>query len=254
MFRYFAVLLALVGMLTAVAFGHNRQVAADGCHKSGSSYHCHSADTTIGFLSNQARYYEIANVTDGDTIDFIYSDEGNIETRLYGVDTPESHSGTKVTNDAKAVLKTRGITKTHVDYDALLEDEKARQLELGEKAKQYVKDTLKGKDVFVLFEDADAYPFIKIGKYGRYLAYVFYADATGTRMLNLELIVEGHAEVDYLDNPFRYRWAFIDSDIDEVRHDIASVALPVKLVARSPSQHASTPTTLWAKLKDSTRK
>ena len=240
----FLVLLTLVGLNSAD--GHNRQVASDGCHKSGDTYHCHSADKTIRFTSNQARYYEIAEVADGDTIDFTYSDQGVIETRLYGIDSPENSRGTKLTTDAKAMLKARGVTEAHEDYDTFLEDEKARQLRLGAAAKEHVEDTLDGKDVFVLFEDTRTFPFIKQGKYGRYMVYVFYADTTGTRMLNLEMIAEGHAEVDYLDNPFRYRWAFIEN-LNVAQEAFASAVLPIKPVALSPSQLSLT--TLWGELK-----
>ena len=247
MFRYFVVLLTLVGIFNDVS-AHNRKIASDGCHRESDSYHCHSADTTIGFISNEARYYEVDRVIDGDTLNFIYSDQGIITTRLYGVDTPESRKGTKLTKDAKSVLERRGTTPDHDDYKDLLEAEKKRQLELGAAATQYVKDTLKDKDVFVLFEDSDTFPFIQKGSAGRFLAYVFYTDDTGTDMLNLQLIAEGHAEADYLDAPFQYRWAFIDGDIDAVREKIASVALPEKPVALSPtSGHRLT--TSWASLK-----
>ena len=247
MFRYCVVLLTFIGIFNDVS-AHNRKIASDGCHREGDSYHCHSADTTIGFISNEARYYAVDRVIDGDTLDFIYSDQGIITTRLYGVDTPESRKGTKLTKDAKAILEQRGITPDHDDYENLLETEKNRQLELGEAATQYVKDTLKDKDVFVLFEDSDTFPFIQQGSAGRFLAYVFYTDDTGTRMLNLQLIAEGHAEVDYLDDPFRYRWAFIDGDIDAVRAKIASVALPEKPIALSPAPDHRL-TTSWASLK-----
>ena len=239
----------LIG-LSMVSHGHNRQVASDNCHRSGDTYHCHEPDRTIGFVSNQAGYYEIADIVDGDTIDFTYSDQGVIETRLYGIDSPESSRGTKLTNDAKAILKAEGIEKTNDAYDTLLEAEKARQLGLGEAAKEHVAETLDGKDVFVLFEDTNTYPFISQGKYGRYMAYVFYVDTTGTRMLNLEMVADGHAEVDYLDSPFRYRWAFIE-DLSDVREVFASETLPVKPVALSPSQQS--PTTLWAQLKNEQR-
>lgn len=248
MFRYFVVLLILVGIFNDVS-AHNRQVASDGCHREGDSYHCHSADTTIGFISNEARYYEVDRVIDGDTLDFIYSDQGIITTRLYGVDTPESRRGTKLTKDAKSVLEQRGTTPDHDDYKDLLEAEEECQLELGAAATQYVKDTLKDKDVFVLFEDSDTFPFIQMGSEGRFLAYVFYTDDTGTRMLNLQLIAEGHAKADYLDTPFRYRWAFIDDDIDAVRERIVSVELPENLVALSPASVHHHLTTSWASLK-----
>ena len=248
MFRYFVVLLILFGIFNDVS-AHNRKVASDGCHREGDSYHCHSADTTIGFISNEARYYEVDRVIDGDTLDFIYSDQGIITTRLYGVDTPESRKGTKLTKDAKSVLEQGGTTPDQDGYENLLETEKERQLELGAAATQYVKDTLTDKDVFVLFDNSDTFPFIQKDSVGRFLAYVFYTDDTGTRMLNLQLIAEGHAEADYLDAPFRYRWAFIDDDIDAVRENIASVALPEKPITLSPASVRHHLTTSWASLK-----
>ena len=123
MFRYFVVLLILFGIFNDVS-AHNRKVASDGCHREGDSYHCHSADTTIGFISNEARYYEVDRVIDGDTLDFIYSDQGIITTRLYGVDTPEIRKGTKLTKDAKSVLEQGGTTPDQDDYEDLLETEK----------------------------------------------------------------------------------------------------------------------------------
>ena len=47
---------------------------------------------------------------------------------------------------------------------------------------------------------------------------MFYTDDTGTRMLNLQLIAEGTCRSRLPGrSPFRYRWAFIDDDIDAVR-------------------------------------
>ena len=45
----------------------------------------------------------------------------------------------------------------------------------------------------------------------------FYQEAGITRFLNIDLVVENHAEIDYIDTPFRYRWAFVpkwDTDLD----------------------------------------
>ena len=245
MFRILLILI-LTG-LPMISQGHNRRVASDKFHRSGETYHCHDPDRTIAFASNQARYYEIAEVVDGDTIDFIYNEQGVIETRLYGIDSPETGKGTKLTNDARAILKNRGIAKNHEDYNGLLEEEKARQLQLGAAAKAFVEDTLEGRDVFVLFEDTATYPFIQQGKYGRYMAYIFYADTAGTRMLNLEMVVQGHADIDYLESPFRYRWAFIEN-LNGCRGLFAAATLPIKPVSLSPSQQRST-ASLWAELK-----
>ena len=90
---------------------HSGRLAADSCHNS-TKYvtHCHEANEEIAFASNEAGYYEIEAVTDGDTLDLIYG-EGIIKIRLFGIDTPETQTGTKLTNDAKTALKDDGITK-----------------------------------------------------------------------------------------------------------------------------------------------
>ena len=52
---------------------HQARLASDLCHNSREyGTHCHEADEEIVFESNEAGYYEIAEVTDGDTLDLIY--------------------------------------------------------------------------------------------------------------------------------------------------------------------------------------
>ena len=192
--------------------------------------HCHEANEEIAFASNEAGYYEIEAVTDGDTLDLIYG-EGTLKIRLFGIDTPETQTGTKLTNDAKAVLKDNGITTDTPDYKSQLETEKERQKTLGDNAKTYVEDTLSDKQVYVMFDNTDEFPFILQGKYGRYLGYVFYREDGITRFLNIDLVVENHAEIDYIDTPFRYRWAFVpkwetDLDLAEIQQRFGEVDLP----------------------------
>lgn len=234
---------------------HQARLAADICHNS-TKYdtHCHEADETITFASNEAGYYEIAAVTDGDTLDLIYGG-GTLKIRLFGVDTPETRTGEKLTNDAKAVLKSNGITKNTPDYKSQLETEKKRQKALGDKAKTYVEDTLKDKQIYVVFDNTNTFPFILQGKYGRYLAYVFYQEGGITRFLNIDLVIENHADIDYIDAPFRYRWAFVprwdtDLDLTEIQRRFGEVDLPdtSENIFAAPQRHNKI-ATQWAQMK-----
>ena len=99
---------------------------------------------------------EIIKVIDGDTIDCIIDLGFNIlikeRLRLRGVDTPETR-----TRDKK---------------------EKARGL----KAKEFVKNAIQFKDVLVETKEK--------GKFGRYLAIIWYQNITGKwQNLNLQLII-----------------------------------------------------------------
>ena len=258
MFRHWILSVGVVFCFVSAAAtldAHTARLAADLCHNS-TKYrtHCHAADETIAFASNEADYYEIAAVTDGDTLDLIYG-VGTLKIRLFGIDTPETQTGTKLTNDAKAVLKDNGITKDTPDDENRFATEKARQKALGDKAKAYVEDTLEGKRVYVMFDDTDTFPFILQGKYGRYLAYVFYEEDGTTRFLNIDLVVEKHAEIDYIDDPFRYRWAFVpkwdtDLDLEEIQRRFGEVDLPDTLenISAAPQRHNKI-ATQWAQMK-----
>ena len=238
----------MVVSLPNLSDSHNKKIASDGCHKSGDSYHCHSADETITFESNHSGYYTISEVLDGDTLDLTYG-EGVMQVRLFGIDTPETSKGRKLTSDAEAVLKGKGITKSDADYAAELEAEKARQLQLGEASKTHVKDALQGKDVFFLFDDTDVFPFIKQGKYGRYLTYVFYEADGVTHFLNIDLIEGEYADLDYIDTPFRYRWAFISEDLGEVVEMFSDQSLPAVNAPNAPHLQKGGITTTWAEIK-----
>ena len=242
--RLILLMLLLANFVTA----HTKREASDGCHREGDTYHCHSADTSIGFVSNEAGYYTISSVTDGDTLDVVYG-LGTLRVRLFGVDTPETKKGAKLTADAKAILKAQGILKSNEQYDDLLAAEKQRQLTLGNAAKQHVIDTLADKDVFFLFENTTIFPFIQQGKYGRYLAYIFYAEDGNTHFLNIDLIAENIADRDYIESPFRYRWAFISDDLGEIVEMFSNQSLPAADVSNAPLLQRGGITTTWAALK-----
>ena len=228
--RFCISLLVILAVVSCVdVYAHNRRKAQDNCHKSGDSYHCHDVDTTINFESNEAGYYALTEVTDGDTFEFQFDNRGTIEIRLYGVNTPE------------------------------LGSKNEKEAGLAEAAKEYVTNKLKDKNIFLLFDDDDHFPFIKQGKYGRYLAYLFYVEDGMTRMLNLELIKEGHSDVSFIENPFRYRWAFIDvkynNKIDLIRERYANLELPEFVVTNATSKETNAlrldlnAAILWAKFK-----
>lgn len=228
--------------VSTFAHAHNARLAEDGCHNAKDApTHCHDAKKVIDFASNEAGYYEISEIIDGDTLDFVYG-YGVIKVRLFGVDTPETKRGTKLTNDAKAILKDKGIEPTQ----EALETEKENQLQLGQEAKAYVEETLSGKQVYVMFDNTDEFPFILQGKYGRYLAYLFYCEGDTVHFLNIDLIATGHADVDYVSTPFRYRWAFV-SDLNQAQERFAETVLPND-VPNAPSLHRKI-TATWASLK-----
>lgn len=97
-----------------------------------------------------------------------------------------------------------------------------------------------------MFDNTDEFPFILQGKYGRYLAYLFYCEGDTVHFLNIDLIATGHADVDYVSTPFRYRWAFV-SDLNQAQERFAETVLPND-VPNAPSLHRKI-TATWASLK-----
>lgn len=253
MFKYVWTTLAFVGLflLPNLSDSHREdKVPWDKCHKfaKDGSYHCHSPDETITFESQRAGYYKIKEMVDGDTFDLTYG-EKTMEVRLYGIDTPETKRGRKLTNDVNAILKEKGIAKDNVKYKELLEAEKVEQLRLGKDAKDYVKDTLQGKDVFFLFDTIKTFPFVAQGRYKRILTYVFYEEDGVTHCLNIDLIVKKHAHVDYLDDPFRYRWAFISDDLHKIQERFGEHPLPEMNASNTRPVQRDGLTGIWEEIK-----
>lgn len=114
-------------------------------------------------------YWYVATCTrvvDGDTLDLDFDLGMNVHVkeriRLFGVDTPEVY----------------GVKKESEEYA------------LGKKASNRVKELVEGKEVWVNTKKD------KKGKYGRYLAIVFFEDEEGNNQSLSELLVkEGLAEV-----------------------------------------------------------
>lgn len=254
MFKYVLTTLAFVGLFLFPNLSNSHRekyVQWDKCHRvpKDGSYHCHSPDTTITFESQRSGYYKIKEVLDGDTLDLIYGDK-IMKVRLYGIDTPETDAkGGKLKKDAKAILEKRGITEGDKDYKKALADEKADQLQLGDDAKNYVKDTLQDKDVFFLFDTIKVFPFVAQGSYNRILTYVFYEEDGVTHFLNIDLIVKKHAHVDYLRDPFKYRWTFIEEDPLRIQKLFAEHPLPEMNASNIRPIEKDGLTGIWEKLK-----
>jgi len=119
-------------------------------------------------LQNKLYWYKALceRVVDGDTINFLFFVGMNVcvkeRVRLYGIDTPEIY----------------GVKKESEEYA------------LGYKSSARVKELIDGKTVWVNTKKD------KKGKYGRYLALVYFEDENGELQSLTELLVkEGLAEV-----------------------------------------------------------
>lgn len=100
--------------------------------------------------------YDVARVVDGDTI-MVTIDHENVKVRLIGMDTPES---------------------VHPD--------KKKNTEEGKQASAWVKDLLKGQQIYLEYDVGQT------DRYGRTLAYVYLADQK--TMVNRLLLEEGLAQ------------------------------------------------------------
>jgi len=140
--------------------------------------------------SDQARYHDktfiVVKVVDGDTLDLDVEDllnkDPNTRVRLWGVDTPETHTW-KTSKDS---ADTKGSSPMY----------------FGPEASEFAKRLVLNKRVTVRLEPVEG----SRGKYGRLLAYIYLPDG---RMLNEELIRQGYG---YADERFghMYRRRFLD--------------------------------------------
>jgi micrococcal nuclease len=108
----------------------------------------------------------VTRVLDGDTLD-VKLDGGARRVRLIGVDTPETRENTKLARDVRRTGRSR---------EALLE--------LGRTAAAFTRDAVLGREVRLELDVE------RRDRYGRVLAYVWLSDG---RLLNAELLREGHA-------------------------------------------------------------
>lgn len=128
-------------------------------------------------LAACAHTFMVTRVVDGDTV--VLSDDRKI--RLIGVDTPELHESEKLERD---IIHTRR--------------DKATIQALGEKAAEFTRKLVEGKEVRV------RYGRQKEDRYGRTLAYLYLRDGT---FVNEEIIRRGFGNA-YIKFPFRHMKKF----------------------------------------------
>ena len=118
---------------------------------------------------------EVVKVVDGDTV-WVRCENGSLyKIRILGVDTPEIHRR----NKPYYYRTYDGIYITNTTYLKLW----------GYRAKEYVENKLKGKEVVVVFDRMSP----KRDGYNRYLAYIF----VDGRDLGEDLIINGYTRVYY---------------------------------------------------------
>ena len=122
-------------------------------------------------LDTHGDFYEVTNVSDGDTIKVLINDK--TETiRLIGVDTPE-------TKDPRKPVQC-----------------------FGAQASTYTTQQLKGKKVQLIADTSQQ----ERDKYGRLLRYIYTQDGT---LFNKQLIANGYAyEYTYQNNPYQFQSEF----------------------------------------------
>jgi len=125
----------------------------------------------------------IVKVIDGDTLK-VYYQKHEENTRLIGIDTPESSANRKAEKDAK---------RSGQDIKTLTA--------MGKKATNYVKSILKPGDTVSLEFDVK-----HRDKYGRLLHYVYLPDG---KMLNEEIVKAGYAQVMTYPPNIKYQERFL---------------------------------------------
>jgi len=118
---------------------------------------------------------EVVKVVDGDTV-WVRCENGSLyKIRILGIDTPEINHR----NNPYEYYTYDGTPITNTTYLKLW----------GYRAKEYVENKLKGKEVIVVFDRMSP----KRDRYNRYLAYIF----VDGRDLGEDLIINGYARVYY---------------------------------------------------------
>lgn len=124
----------------------------------------------------------VARVSDGDTVRLRFPDGHEERVRLIGIDTPEVHESAKLERDAQRSGRDRATIQA-----------------LGREAAAFTRQLVEGKPVEV---ESDVE---KRDRYGRLLAYLW---LPGGRMVNVELVRDGYAQVLTVPPNVRYERLF----------------------------------------------
>lgn len=135
---------------------------------------------TTNNIQNMEKLYYVSRVIDGDTIKIYYNGD-EVSVRFIGIDTPETHSGSKPLG------------------------------ELGDKAYWFTRnkiytDNAKKSYVFLEFDND------KYGNYDRLLAYIYYKGKDGKmHFLNKEILENGWARPLFYSDTSKHRDDFIEA-------------------------------------------
>lgn len=144
--------------------------------------------------------YRVTEVIDGDTYEVSGGPTGNgtVRVRLIGIDTPETHGGSKLAEQAQMWNVSKGTVQRW-----------------GRQASQTARRLIRGRDVFLELDPAYADEDHR-GRHGRLLAYVWVAGEDGTPgyMLNEEILKWGLARAtDYGDYVYEPRFQAIEKNL-----------------------------------------
>ncbi len=127
----------------------------------------------------------VTRVIDGDIIQILYGGREK-RVRLIGIDAPESRVSSKAKTDKYADM-------SEPDIETIIE--------MGHKAKAYVKGLIKRGDMITIEFDVQ-----EMDKYGRLLCYVYLSNG---KMLNEEIVKAGYANVMTIPPNVKYKDRFI---------------------------------------------
>jgi micrococcal nuclease len=112
-------------------------------------------------------------IIDGDTLKMDVEGIGVTSVRLIGIDTPESRKNKRTLLQAQ---------RNQTTQEAIIS--------MGKKATLHMKSLVKRGDILILECDVQ-----QTDKYGRLLAYAWYAWTDTNIMLNLEMVKDGYASL-----------------------------------------------------------
>lgn len=136
--------------------------------------------------------YEIDSIRDGDTIEIIMKD--------YPADSAGHYADHEYIEEIDSYAVP--VRLIGIDTEESVASDESRNTEFGKVASDNTKDILKGKEVYIEY-DEDMFD-----TYYRLLAYVYYEEDGEMFMLNRELLETGMAETMYVEPNGKYRNEF----------------------------------------------
>ena len=180
------ILLSLLFVVQPTAYPHSGRTDAQGGHtnKKTGEYHYHNRPESKLLPLSQSKFTaKIISIIDGDTLKIDY--KGQKESiRLIGIDTPESRVNKKIKKDAK---------RSEQDIETIIA--------MGKMATAYVDGLVKTGDLITIEFDVQ-----QRDRYGRLLGYVYLSNG---KMLNVEIVKAGYANVMTIPPDVKYKDMFL---------------------------------------------